>query len=93
MDLYQLILFIICAVIIIAIAFLSKKFGYLLPLVLFILSLIFSVVLFFTQPKSTAIYEESVVNAIHQMGLYLTLLFSISFLLITIFIFQRKKVN
>jgi hypothetical protein len=91
MDLYQVLLFVICAGVIIAIALLSKKFGYILPLVLCIFSLLFSVIFFFTQPKPSAIFEEPVVNALHQMGLYLGLLFSLSFFLITFFTFQRKK--
>jgi fructose-specific phosphotransferase system IIC component len=91
MDLYQLLLFVICAGVIIAIAFLSKKLGYILPLVLCIFSLLFSVFLFFTQPKPSNIFEEPVANALHQMGLYLGLLFSLSFFLITFFTFRKKK--
>jgi len=91
MDPYQILIFLICALIIVALAFLSKRTGYGLPLILFIVSLLISALFFFTQPKPSAIYEEPVKNALHQMGLFLGFLFSLSFLLITLLTFQRKK--
>ena len=91
MDYYLLLLFAIYAIVLVAVVFISKKYGYKLPLMLCILALLVSIYFMFTQPKASIIFEEPVSNALHQMGLYLGLLFAFSFFVNALYLYRKSK--
>jgi hypothetical protein len=91
MDHYLLLLFAIYAVVVVAVVFISNKYGYKLPLTLSILALLVSIYFMVKQPKASIIFEEPVSNAVHNMGLYLGLLFAFSFFVNAFYLYRKSK--
>jgi H+/gluconate symporter-like permease len=91
MDLYLLLVIVISAGVIVAVVLISKKYGYKLPLILGILAILVSIYFIFTQPKPSTIYEEPVVNAMNQMGIYLGLIFAVVFFITSFYLYRASK--
>ena len=93
MDYYLLLLFFIYAVVVVSVAFIAKKYGYKIPLTLSIVALLISIYFMFTNSKASIIFEEPVSNALHQIGLYLGLLFAFSFFVNALYLYRKRKIK
>ena len=93
MDYYMLLLLAIYIVVVIGVLFISKKYGFKLPLSLGIIALIVSIYFLFTKPSPSLIYEEPIKNALNQIGLYLGLLFAIAFFGSAFYLYRRKNLK
>ena len=91
MDIDLILVLVICAGVIVTVVFISKKYGYKLPLVLGVVASLVSIYFVFAQPKPSAIYEEPAVNAMNQMGLYISLVFAFAFFAISFYVYRARK--